>query len=279
MTSEYFDAPTHHLTPGSRARAADINTALDAIDTGLAKLPTEAQLKRGTINYAADTGAANAIVVTLPHAPAGYEDNQEISFKAAATNTGAATINVNGLGVKSLRRQDGSALVAGDITANSLITARYNSTSGNVEISAGLISVAGTMGLQNANAVAITGGTAAGLALTNGTLNGTTFADILTALIEVGYSVISANTDAVSFGKYLCDTSAGAFTLTLPAAPGVGDIIWIADAARTFFTNNLTVGRNGLKIHEAEEDFTVDENGAYFALTYSGPTYGWGFAA
>ena len=290
MTSEYFDASASHLTSGSRARVTDINTALDAIDTGLAKLPTEAQFKRWIINYAADTGAADAIVVTLPHVPTGYTDGMQIVFKAAATNTGATTINVNALGVKSVRRQDGSALVAGDITAGSLISARYNATSGYVEISAGLISTAGTMGLQNASAVNITAGT----------IGGTDVATIATTVDTVGeaeakagtattrrfwtaqrvkqaqtWTIITANTTAVLGGRYICDTSAGAFTLTLPLAPTAGDYVWVMDPDGSFVTNNLTVGRNGSPIMGLAEDLTVDEAEAVFMLVYHDATNGW----
>ncbi len=164
MSSDYFDSSTHHVTAGTRVRASDINTTVDALDTGLAKLPSEVNIKRGLINYAVDSGVANAYVVTLTYVPTSYADGMEVIFKATAINTGASTINVNALGVKSIKRQDGSDLIAGDIPAAKIISIRYNSTSGCFEIQGTLsIGGAGTMALQNANAVAISGGTINGI--------------------------------------------------------------------------------------------------------------------
>jgi hypothetical protein len=50
----------------------------------------------------------------------------------------------------------------------------------------------------------------------------------------------------VSAGEgYFCDTTGGAFTATLPAAPTLGDEVTFIDYAGTFDTNNLTVAPNG----------------------------------
>jgi hypothetical protein len=43
----------------------------------------------------------------------------------------------------------------------------------------------------------------------------------------------------------LTSTSGGSFTVTLPAAPSVGNQVVIADAGSSWATNNLTVDRNG----------------------------------
>jgi hypothetical protein len=164
MSSDYFDSSTHQVTAGTRVRASDFNSSIDAIDVGLQKLPSEVNIKRGLINYAVDSGIADAYVVTLTYVPTSYADGMEVIFKASAVNTGASTINVNALGVKSIKRQDGSELIAGDLPANKIISIRYNSTSGFFEIQGTLsIGGAGTMALQNATAVAISGGTIAGI--------------------------------------------------------------------------------------------------------------------
>ena len=65
-----------------------------------------------------DSGAANAYVLSPLNsfvAPAALLDGMFVRFFATNANTGASTVNVNGLGVKSLVDQDGSALVAGQI--------------------------------------------------------------------------------------------------------------------------------------------------------------------
>jgi hypothetical protein len=74
---------------------------------------------------------------------------------------------------------------------------------------------------------------------------------------------------------YWCDTSASAFTLTLPSVPAKGDIVRIFDASNTFDTNNLTVARNGQLIMGLTENVTVDTEGAAFDLVYYNASKGW----
>src|SRR4051794_24737087 len=45
-------------------------------------------------------GTANAITLTYSQAPAAYVQGEKFAFKAAASNSGATTVNVNGLGAK-----------------------------------------------------------------------------------------------------------------------------------------------------------------------------------
>lgn len=83
---------------------------------------------------------------------------------------------------------------------------------------------------------------------------------------------------AVAGDRLLVDTSGGAFTITLPASPSVGDApILLRDLAGTFATNNLTLDRNGNKIEGAPEDFIVDINAFAGWLVWTGATYGWEF--
>ncbi len=78
--------------------------------------------------YAADSGAADAYVVTLSPVPAGYTNGMVVRFKAANANTGASTVNVNSLGVKNITKRYNAALIANDILANAIITAVYDGT-------------------------------------------------------------------------------------------------------------------------------------------------------
>ena len=71
------------------------------------------------------------------------------------------------------------------------------------------------------------------------------------------------------------DTTAAAMQINLPASPQNGDQIRFLDLAGTFDTNNLTIGRNSLKIMGAAEDMTVSQENASIGLVYTGSTYGW----
>ena len=71
------------------------------------------------------------------------------------------------------------------------------------------------------------------------------------------------------------NTSAGAFTVTLPASPSLGDEVTIVDYAGTFDTNNLTIARNSSKINGGTADLTVDVEGAGNTLVFTDSTQGW----
>ena len=122
--STFFDYTTNRLATGSVARAIDLNTIFDAISIAFDKIGV----------YGTDSGVANAYVVTLPYTPSSYSDRMIVGFKANASNTGASTINVNGLGSKTITRPSGATLQANDIVKDKITILMYNSTSGNFEI-------------------------------------------------------------------------------------------------------------------------------------------------
>lgn len=127
MANDYFNHSVNVIASGIRALAAQVNNIATEISTGLDKLPNEIQLKRGTTRFAVDTGAADAYVVTLPHVPS-LVDGFELSFRATNTNTGASTMNANATGAKAIVYFDQTALTAGAILNDSIVSIRYSST-------------------------------------------------------------------------------------------------------------------------------------------------------
>jgi hypothetical protein len=71
-------------------------------------------------------GTANALTIAVGGGPGSYAAGQRYAFIVASNNTGAATLAVNGLGVQSLRRPDGSTLAAGDLVAGTLVGVTYD---------------------------------------------------------------------------------------------------------------------------------------------------------
>lgn len=71
-----------------------------------------------TLYGGVDTGSANAYVLNFTASFTSYSDGIIIYWVPNNTNTGASTINVNGLGVVNLVNPDGSALLAGEVIAN-----------------------------------------------------------------------------------------------------------------------------------------------------------------
>jgi hypothetical protein len=88
-------------------------------------------------------------------------------------------------------------------------------------------------------------------------------------------AVQSTGFTAAAGKGYFCNTSSAAFTVTLPASPSLGDEVSIVDYAGSADTNNITVGRNSLKIMGSAADLTVAIERAAFTLVYSDSTYGW----
>lgn len=78
--------------------------------------------------YVVDTGAADAYVVTLRPAPASYTTGLRIVFQAVNANTGTSTINVNGLGVKTIKKNVSSNLAAGDLASGQIAIIVYDGT-------------------------------------------------------------------------------------------------------------------------------------------------------
>ena len=90
-------------------------------------------------------------------------------------------------------------------------------------------------------------------------------------------AVKTSNFTASAGQGVFCNTSGGAFTLTLPASPSIGDEVSFVDYAGTFDTNNLTIGRNSSKILGAEADLTIAVERAANTLVFTDSTQGWLF--
>jgi len=84
-----------------------------------------------------------------------------------------------------------------------------------------------------------------------------------------------ANYTAVSEDRIQTDTGGGAFTITLPAAPAIGDQVLIEDATGSWATNNLTIARNGLKINDGTTNYTASVAGNKLSCVYISVGFGW----
>ena len=98
--------------------------------TSRAQAPTLGQVQDGTARWGGTSGgSANAHTITLTPAITAYVAGQTFRFVSGFTNTGNATLNVNGLGVKSLLSSaTGINLVAGQLTINLVAEVIYDGT-------------------------------------------------------------------------------------------------------------------------------------------------------
>ena len=85
------------------------------------------QLQDSTPQWLGNSSGTNTVTASSTPAIAAYAAGQSFKFKAGGTNTGAVTLNLNSLGAKAVQKR-GAALVAGDITANNVVTVVYDGT-------------------------------------------------------------------------------------------------------------------------------------------------------
>ncbi|WP_395060414.1 hypothetical protein [Polaromonas sp.] len=78
-------------------------------------------------DYVTSTNVGNAYTVALDPVVTAYTNKTAFAYKASAANTGATTLDAGG-GAKALVREDGTPMVAGDISAGAVVTVVFDAT-------------------------------------------------------------------------------------------------------------------------------------------------------
>lgn len=110
--------------------------ALSLLDTNYTALTSALNALINFSNSYIDSGAANALIVTVAAPQAfSYSDGMTLQVKVAATNTSTApTINVNGLGAKTIVNPDGSTVNIGALVAGGWATLTYEAGIGKFQL-------------------------------------------------------------------------------------------------------------------------------------------------
>lgn len=87
------------------------------------------------------------------------------------------------------------------------------------------------------------------------------------------WQVRTANYVAAVGDRILADTSAGAFTITLPPTPAPGSEVTIIDVRATWHLNAVTVARNGQTIAGLAEDLVLNLPASRASLVFTGATW------
>jgi hypothetical protein len=117
----------------------DVNTAtyttVPTVQVDLASLTTSVQNSdRVTIN---SISGVDTITGTLTPALTSYQAGQTFRFIAAGANTGATTININGLGAKAITKTGATPLATGDIASGAAVQIVYDGTQFQITSGAG----------------------------------------------------------------------------------------------------------------------------------------------
>lgn len=201
--------------PEGMAAAAVNNTMREM----MASIAIEAQINR--VKYVNSASGTNTITGSLTPALTAYGAGMMLVFQPAGNSTGAATINIDSLGAKSIVRGDGSALESGDLQASAVHLLVYDGTS---------------FVCLNPISFSLVNGTLSG----NFTCNGSLTTDNTTA-DEIGFKGLPQNPAAGPYTLVLTDAGKSLYfqnsaaTYTIPANSSVAFAI---GTAITFINEN-----------------------------------------
>ncbi len=110
----------------------DYNENMDIIDGQLKEMESELDVLENDYvrqpGYGVTDGSSNTYTLVLSPAPTTYKDGMGVVVKMNVANSGACTLNVNGLGAKAIVDSKGNALTAGKLRVNGIYSLRYDGT-------------------------------------------------------------------------------------------------------------------------------------------------------
>lgn len=117
-------------TASMNSPAGGENVFPDQDDYERQQFANDAILRDGAHQWLTGVSGTNTVTgsTAASSAVSAYAAGQVFRFVAAGANTGAVTLNVNGLGAKAVTKRGATALAAGDIAAGSVVTVVYDGT-------------------------------------------------------------------------------------------------------------------------------------------------------
>jgi len=119
---------TYNFTPFAKVRGGEVRYEFDAIQAAFDMLPSISDILSGNPFYLIASGTANALEVEnlIPWETYSDKAGYRLSIKVATTNTGPATLSVDGLGGRAIRRNDNQPMMAGDLVAGGVYDMIYD---------------------------------------------------------------------------------------------------------------------------------------------------------
>lgn len=215
------------------------NNAVDAYNNAVAGLASQVAAAASAVAAAASAASA----VTSPGTNATSTTSLTIGTGAQAITIQTGKSIVVGMSLKIAYTTSPGNWMLGDVTA-------YNSGTGALTVNVTTTNGSGTFAAWTVS------------------LSSPVTAAALTS------RTVTANYTAVAGDVLKCDTTSGAFAVTLPASPIADDCITFIDPSATWVTNNLTINPNGLKFHAQSANVTCSTS-LPITIMYIDATNGW----
>lgn len=135
--------------------------SLALLDNNYSPLTTALNTLANFTNSYDDAGVANGVIINVPSPQicTAYTDGLGLWVKIAATNTGAATINVAAIGQVAIVNPDGTALAPGQLIAGGWALLAYDATRGDMQLLTQITGASGRAGGYLAPAALASGAT------------------------------------------------------------------------------------------------------------------------
>jgi len=275
LTKDGQSTPTANITLGGYkiTNLAAGTAAADAVRFS--------QLQNFSTNTLITVAGTDTITGTVTPTLTAYTTGQIFSFVAAATNTTAVTLNIDGVGVKSVTRAGTTALAAGDILTGQVALVEYDGTQFQLLDPNAFtnLRVSGTLtygGVTLTNAVTGTGKMVLDTTPTIATpvLTNPTITNYVESVVAIG-TVTSSSTLSLTSGTVQTATltASTACTFTMPTATaGKSFVLLLKQAAAT---GNGTATFTGVKFGTAGAPTITATAGKMDILTFIADGTNW----
>lgn len=121
-------SPATNNLPMGGFKHANVNTA-----TATNEYARADQVQNSSFTMLTGVTGTNTITATAPLTMAAYASGQRFHFIAANTNTAGVTININGIGARTITKNGAQALTAGDIVQGCVVAVLFDGTNFQLE--------------------------------------------------------------------------------------------------------------------------------------------------